>query len=131
MKNNYVSDFLSKWTSICKTNLTTLQPPGSYPRFGLAACGGMACRNHITASKPGAVNSLSVYAFLYFSMTSSFMDRHQVVAMKIVLDTNVLVSGLMLPESTSGTIISAWRAAKFDIALSQLILDELLCFPYY
>jgi predicted nucleic acid-binding protein len=29
--------------------------------------------------------------------------------MKVVLDTNVLVSGLMYPKSAPGRIVSAWR----------------------
>ena len=42
--------------------------------------------------------------------------------MKVVLDTNVLVSGLMLPEGTPGRIIAAWVEARFEVALS---LDQL------
>lgn len=42
--------------------------------------------------------------------------------MKVVLDTNVLLSGLMFPEGTPGRIVAAWSAARFDVALS---LDQL------
>jgi len=41
---------------------------------------------------------------------------------KIVLDTNVLLSGLMFPEGTPGRIVAAWAEARFDVALS---LDQL------
>ena len=44
--------------------------------------------------------------------------------MKVVLDTNVLVSGLMLPDSVPGKIVAAWRA-QFDLALSEPLLDEI------
>ncbi len=45
--------------------------------------------------------------------------------MKVVLDTNVLLSGLMLPESVPGRIVRAWRAAQFDLVLSEPMLDEI------
>lgn len=45
--------------------------------------------------------------------------------MKVVLDTNVLVSGLMLPNSVPGRIVAAWRGAQFDLALSEPLLDEI------
>ena len=45
--------------------------------------------------------------------------------MKVVLDTNVLVSGLMLPDSVPGRIVAAWRAAQFDLAMSEPLLDEI------
>jgi len=44
---------------------------------------------------------------------------------KVVLDTNVLVSGLMLPDSVPGRIVAAWRAAQFDLAMSEPLLDEI------
>jgi len=44
---------------------------------------------------------------------------------KVVLDTNVLLSGLMLPESVPGRIVRAWRAAQFELALSEPMLDEI------
>ena len=42
--------------------------------------------------------------------------------MKAVLDTNVLLSGLMFPEGAPGRIVAAWVEARFDLALS---LDQL------
>ncbi|MBE0623175.1 MAG: putative toxin-antitoxin system toxin component, PIN family [Burkholderiales bacterium] len=42
--------------------------------------------------------------------------------MKVVLDTNVLLSGLMSPEGTPGRIVAAWIKARFEVALS---LDQL------
>jgi len=41
---------------------------------------------------------------------------------KVVLDTNVLLSGLMFPEGTPGRIIAAWVEARFEVAFS---LDQL------
>ena len=45
--------------------------------------------------------------------------------MKVVLDTNVLVSGLMLPDSIPGRIVAAWRGAQFELAMSEPLLDEI------
>lgn len=45
--------------------------------------------------------------------------------MKVVLDTNVWVSGLLLPRSIPGQIISEWRKALFGVVISSFILDEL------
>ena len=42
-----------------------------------------------------------------------------------MLDTNVLVSGLMLPESVPGKIVAAWRSAQFELVLSEPLLDEI------
>jgi len=41
---------------------------------------------------------------------------------KVVLDTNVLLSGLMSPEGTPRRIVAAWCDGRFDVALS---LDQL------
>ncbi|HED19810.1 MAG TPA: putative toxin-antitoxin system toxin component, PIN family [Gammaproteobacteria bacterium] len=45
--------------------------------------------------------------------------------MRVVLDTNVLISGLMLPDSIPGKIIHAWRNAHFVLALSEPMLEEI------
>lgn len=45
--------------------------------------------------------------------------------LRIVLDTNVLLSGLAYPASTPGKILSAWRHGSVEVLLSQYILDEL------
>ena len=45
--------------------------------------------------------------------------------MRVVLDTNVLVSGLMYPESLPGKIISAWLEGRYDLALSVEQLAEI------
>ena len=42
--------------------------------------------------------------------------------MKAVLDTNVLLSGLMFPGGTPGRIVAAWGEARFEVAFS---LDQL------
>lgn len=41
-----------------------------------------------------------------------------------MLDTNVFVSGLMYPDSVPGRIVSAWREARFDLAMSLAQLEE-------
>lgn len=44
--------------------------------------------------------------------------------LRVVLDTNVLVSGLAYPASIPGQIIGAWRQGALDVVLSRYILDE-------
>lgn len=44
--------------------------------------------------------------------------------MRVVLDTNVLVSGLAYPQSVPGRIVGLWRQGGLDVALSRYILDE-------
>lgn len=45
--------------------------------------------------------------------------------LRVVLDTNVLVSGLAYPASTPGKILTAWRCGSLEIVLSRYILDEM------
>ncbi len=45
--------------------------------------------------------------------------------MKIVLDSNVLLSGLASPQSVPGKIISAWDNHSFDIVISEFQLAEI------
>jgi putative PIN family toxin of toxin-antitoxin system len=45
--------------------------------------------------------------------------------MRVVLDTNVLVSGVAYPASIPGRILGAWRQGGLDIVLSRYILDEM------
>lgn len=46
--------------------------------------------------------------------------------LRVVLDTNVLVSGLAYPGSIPGRIVGAWRQGALDVVLSHYILDELV-----
>ena len=46
--------------------------------------------------------------------------------LRVVLDTNVLVSGLAYPSSVPGTIVSIFLSGGLDVVLSQYILDETL-----
>ena len=45
--------------------------------------------------------------------------------MRVVLDTNVLLSALISPRGHPDTIYRAWRAARFEIVTSATQLDEL------
>jgi putative PIN family toxin of toxin-antitoxin system len=45
--------------------------------------------------------------------------------LRVVLDTNVLVSGLAYPGSVPGRIVSIWRQGGLDVVLSRYILDEM------
>lgn len=47
-------------------------------------------------------------------------------ALRVVLDTNVLVSGLAYPGSVPGRIMAAWRQGGLEVVLSRYILDELV-----
>ena len=44
--------------------------------------------------------------------------------MRVVLDTNVLLSALMFPESVPGRIVGAWREARFDLVTSVAQFGE-------
>lgn len=43
--------------------------------------------------------------------------------MKVVLDTNVLISGIFF-AGTPGKILASWRNGRFSLVVSPLILDE-------
>ena len=45
--------------------------------------------------------------------------------LRVVLDTNVLLSGIAYPASVPGKILAAWRQGSVDVLLSTYILDEL------
>ncbi len=45
--------------------------------------------------------------------------------LRVALDTNVLVSGLVYPESIPGRILSAWHQGGLGVVLSRHILDEM------
>lgn len=45
--------------------------------------------------------------------------------MRVVLDTNVLLSALISPHGAPDTIYNAWRAAQFELVTSTVQLDEL------
>jgi putative PIN family toxin of toxin-antitoxin system len=49
-----------------------------------------------------------------------------VARLRVVLDTNVLVSGLASPESIPGRILSAWQQGALGVMLSRYILDEMV-----
>lgn len=45
--------------------------------------------------------------------------------MRVVLDTNVWVSGLLVPHGKSGMIIDAWRQGYLSVVVSQPIFQEI------
>ena len=47
-------------------------------------------------------------------------------ALRVVLDTNVLVSGLAYPGGIPGRILNLWRAGGLEVILSRHILDEMV-----
>lgn len=46
--------------------------------------------------------------------------------LRVVLDTNVLVSGVGVPGSVPGCIVTAWRQGGLAVVLSRFILDEVV-----
>ena len=44
---------------------------------------------------------------------------------RVVIDTNVLVSGIAYPDSPPGRVVEAWHLGFLDLVLSSYILDEL------
>ena len=45
--------------------------------------------------------------------------------MRVVLDTNVLLSGIAYPASIPGKILKAWHRGSLELVLSDYLLDEL------
>ena len=45
--------------------------------------------------------------------------------MRVVLDTNVLVSALISRHGAPGKILEVWEKGRFDLVVSRPILDEL------
>lgn len=45
--------------------------------------------------------------------------------LRLVLDTNVLLSGLAYPDSIPGKIVHAWRSGAIEVILSPFILGKL------
>ncbi len=46
--------------------------------------------------------------------------------LRVVLDTNVLVSGLAYLAGFPGRIVSAWKQGGLELVLSRFILDEMV-----
>lgn len=44
--------------------------------------------------------------------------------LRVVLDTNVLVSGIAYPRSVPGRIVDLWHGGALDVVLSRYILEE-------
>ena len=47
--------------------------------------------------------------------------------LRVIIDTNVLLSGIAFPRSKPGQIVSAWRQGSIDVVLSNYILEEFRC----
>lgn len=45
--------------------------------------------------------------------------------LRVVLDTNVLLSGIAYPASVPGKILAAWRHGSVEVLLSSYIVEEL------
>lgn len=45
--------------------------------------------------------------------------------LRVVLDTNVLVSGIGYPASIPGRILAAWKRGAIEVVLSRHIIEEL------
>jgi putative PIN family toxin of toxin-antitoxin system len=45
--------------------------------------------------------------------------------MRLVLDTNVLISGLLYPGGPPSRLVKTWRAGAFDLVISDFVIDEL------
>ena len=45
-------------------------------------------------------------------------------ALRLILDTNVLVSGLAYPSSIPGRVLALWRQGAVEVVLSRYILNE-------
>ena len=45
--------------------------------------------------------------------------------MRVVLDTNVLISALFIRQSTAADVVNAWRRGAFDLLTCELQLQEI------
>lgn len=45
--------------------------------------------------------------------------------LRVVIDTNVIVSGLLLPHSIPARVIDLWQAGRFRVVTCQQAVDEL------
>lgn len=45
--------------------------------------------------------------------------------MRVVLDTNVWISGLLIPESKAGSVLNSWRQGHLSIVTSLPIIQEI------
>ena len=45
--------------------------------------------------------------------------------MRVVLDTNILLSALISPHGVPDTIYRAWRTGRFEVVTSRMQLDEI------
>jgi uncharacterized protein len=45
--------------------------------------------------------------------------------LRVVVDTNVIVSGIAYPASIPGRILAAWRQGAIEVILSHYMLEEL------
>jgi putative PIN family toxin of toxin-antitoxin system len=45
--------------------------------------------------------------------------------MRLVLDTNIFISGLLFPKSSAGKIVSSCFGEKFELCLSKSMIEEI------
>lgn len=45
--------------------------------------------------------------------------------MRVVMDTNVVLSGLIKPDSVPGQVLRAWRDGSFRLVLSEFLIEEI------
>jgi uncharacterized protein len=45
--------------------------------------------------------------------------------MRVVIDTNVVLSGLIKPDGVPGHVLRAWRDGSFRFVLSEFLLEEI------
>ena len=44
--------------------------------------------------------------------------------MRVLLDTNVLVSAMLSGKGAPGQILDAWRVGRFELVVGDALLDE-------
>ena len=44
--------------------------------------------------------------------------------MRVVLDSNVILSGLMSPKGTTGKIVQAWKDNRLTLLICEVQLEE-------
>jgi hypothetical protein len=46
--------------------------------------------------------------------------------MRVVLDTNVLISGILIPNGPPGMVVDLWAKGRLTVVISQSLLEEYL-----
>jgi len=79
----------------------------------------------LSAARSVYLGWIPAFAGMTQFSANELFGLNTVATLRVVLDTNVLLSGIAYPSSVPGKIISAWRHGSVDVLISVYILEEL------